>query len=40
MHCVTLIKNKVIMSNEVKLTDVKRFFGSNKIDLITFTMLL
>ena len=33
MHCVTLIKNKVIMSNEVK-TDVNSFSGWNKIKML------
>ena len=38
MDCVTLIKN----GNNVKRgkTDVKSLFGSNRINSVTFTMLL
>ena len=39
MHCVTLIKNKVVMLKRSK-TDVKGFSKSNKINSITFAMLL
>ena len=37
MHCVTLTKNKVLLQGK---TDVKSFSGSNKINSVTFTMLL